>query len=168
LDESGGTGGVGTGQTWGNRNTGARTVYGNSAANLATYGYLYNWYAAVDSKGLCPSGWHVPSNTEWTNLINYLGGDNVAGGKMKSIDTVLWNSPNTGSTNESGFSAFPGGVRSNDGSFFNNKLNALYWSTTEIYNNYAWNCFLNYNLSSVLRGNGYFKSFGASIRCLRD
>ena len=168
LDESGGTNGDGTGQTWSSRTTGARTVYGHSAANLATYGYLYNWYATTDTKGLCPTGWHTPTDGEWTTLIVYLGGVDVAGGKLKSIGTAYWNSPNTGSTNESGFSAFPGGVRGNDGNFFNNKLNALYWSTTEINNNYAWNCFLNYNLTSVLRGNGYFKSFGASIRCLKD
>ena len=168
LDESGGTNGDGTGQTWSSRTTGARTVYGHSAANLATYGYLYNWYTTTETKGLCPTGWHTPTDGEWSTLIVYLGGVDVAGGKLKSIGTAYWNSPNTGSTNESGFSAFPGGVRGNDGSFFNNKLNALYWSTTEIYNNYAWNCFLNYNLTSVLRGNGYFKSFGASIRCLKD
>jgi uncharacterized protein (TIGR02145 family) len=168
LDESGGTNGDGTGQTWSSRTTGARTVYGHSTANLATYGYLYNWYATTETKGLCPTGWHTPTDGEWTTLIVYLGGVDVAGGKLKSIGTAYWNNPNTGSTNESGFSAFPGGVRGSDGSFFNNKLNALYWSITEIYNNYAWNCFLNYNLSSVLRGNGYFKSFGASIRCLKD
>jgi uncharacterized protein (TIGR02145 family) len=173
LDESGGTSGNGTGQTWSSRTTGARTVYAHSVANLSTYGYLYNWYAVADSKGLCPSGWHVPSDSEWTTLTTYLGGESVAGGKMKSTGTTLWNSPNTGATNESSFSAFPGGFRNRDGSFGYEILihyGAFFWSSTEYYSGA-----LNRNLysyrSSVNGIDNFFngdKLLGASIRCLKD
>ena len=172
FDESGGTTGNGTGQTWGNRTAGARTVYGHSAANLATYGYLYNWYAAVDSKGLCPSGWHLPSDAEWTMLTNYLGGESIAGGKMKFTGTTYWDSPNTGATNESGFSALPGGDRNTEGSFGNFIGYALFWSSTKITinftSNYAWNRILYYDNGNVGRRSYYSKSSGASVRCLRD
>ena len=169
LDESGRTTGNGTGQTWSSRTTGARTVYGHSAANLATYGYLYNWYAVADSKGLCPSGWHVPSDSEWTTLTNYLGGESVAGGRMKSTGTTIWNSPNTGATNESGFSALPGCCRNSDGSFLTIRDNAYFWSATENYLNfYAWSRNLGNNFSYVSRNYGIYKINGFSVRCLRD
>jgi uncharacterized protein (TIGR02145 family) len=151
LDESGGPVGNGTGQTWSSRTTGARTVYGHSAGNLATYGYLYNWYAAIDKKGLCPSGWHVPFDGEWTTLITYLGGDRIAGGKMKSIGTTYWESPNTEVTNEGGFSVLPGGYRNYDGSFFNIRNFAFFWSATKYDFNYAWSRELDSYNCSVYR-----------------
>ena len=168
LDVSGGTTGGGTGQTWSSRTTGARTVYGHSAANLATYGYLYNWYAVADSKGLCLSGWHVPSDTEWTTLTTYLGGENVAGGKMKSTGTTYWNSPNTGASNESGLTALPGGWRNSAGNFFNISYNAFFWSATHYATSLAWIRYLYYSTGNVLSVNGGVKSFGASVRCLKD
>jgi uncharacterized protein (TIGR02145 family) len=168
LDESGGTTGNGTGQTWGNRNTGARTVYGHSAANLATYGYLYNWYTVNDIKGLCPSGWHVPSDSDWTTLTTYLGGESVAGGKMKVTGTTYWNNPNTGATNESGFSALPGGYRFIDGSFNYFRNNAFFWSATEYGNNNAWIRSLNNEYGNVDRYNYFSKHIGFAVRCLRD
>ena len=167
LDESGGTAGNGTSQTWSSRTTGAITVYGHSATNLATYGYLYNWYAVVDSKGLCPSGWHVPSDSELTTLTNYLGGESVAGGKMKSTGTTIWNSPNTGATNESGFSALPGGYRDFDGIFLYIRNDAFFWSATEIGSNFAWLRYLNNYSGNVYRYN-FNKQNGFSVRCLRD
>jgi uncharacterized protein (TIGR02145 family) len=173
LDESGGTAGNGTGQTWSSRTTGARTVYGHSAANLATYGYLYNWYAVADTKGLCPTGWHVPSDDEWTILVTYLGGESIAGGKMKSTGTTYWNSPNTGATNEIGFSALPGGYRNNDGRYNNISYNAFFWSGTELDSSLAWYRYLSSASSKVYRGNylsvNYnYKSVGAFVRCLMD
>ncbi|MCF8317286.1 MAG: hypothetical protein K9I02_00945 [Haliscomenobacter sp.] len=167
LDESGGLNGNGTGQTWSSRTIGARTVYGHSAANLATYGYLYNWYAATDTKGLCPSGWHVPSDPEWTTLTTSLGGESVAGGKMKSTGTTLWNSPNTGATNESGFSAPPGGYRISDGSFGSIRTLAFFWSATESGFS-AWFRSMYSHLGGVYRFDNYLKSSGASVRCLKD
>ena len=176
LDTSGGIGGNGTGQTWTARFTGARTIYANDNTNLATYGYLYNWYAvkgivtegSTSYKNLCPTGWHIPSNAEWTTLTNYLGGESVAGGKMKSSGTTNWNSPNTGATNESGFSAPPGGFRNSDGSFNFIRLNAFFWSANEYDNSNAWYHYLYFNIGNVGRNSNYNKSFGASVRCLRD
>jgi uncharacterized protein (TIGR02145 family) len=167
LDESGGATGDGTGQTWSSRTTGARTVYGHNAANLATYGYLYNWYAVADSKGLCPSGWHVPSNSEWTNLTNYLGGGAVSGGKMKMTGTTFWNSPNTGAENTNGFSALPGGSRGVGGSFGFIRNYAFFWSATEFDANQAWYRGLHFTVSSVIWGN-ISEPAGCSVRCLRD
>ena len=171
LDESGGTAGNGSGQTWSSRTIGARTVYGHNATNLATYGYLYNWYAVADSKGLCPSGWHAPTDGEWTTLTTYLGGESIAGGKMKSTGTIYWDSPNTGATNESGFSVLPAGYRYYNFTFLDIRFNAFFWSATKYDFDYAWARYLNFNNSNVDRGNfiSYSnKSSGASVRCLRD
>ena len=85
---------------WGTLLTGALTVYTGAASYLATYGYLYNWYAAKDTREICPTGWHVPTNTEWETLNTYLGGTTIAGGKMKSTSS-LWTSPNTISPTQS-------------------------------------------------------------------
>jgi len=108
-----------TNSTWGTAAIGARTEYVASGVSgyVGTYGYLYNWYAVNDSRKLCPSGWHVPSDSEWTYLSSYLGGQSVAGGKMKSTGTTYWNSQSSGTTNSSGFSALPGGYRDSNGSF---------------------------------------------------
>jgi len=169
LDESGGISGNGTGQTWSSRTSGARTVYEHRTSNLAIYGYLYNWYSVADTKELCPSGWHIPSDAEWTKLTNYLGGEAVAGGKMKTTGTTFWYSPNTGGINENGFSALPGGGRYGDGSFSNVRNNAFFWSATEKSNDIfsAWYRSLNSSVGNVYR-DSYGKSFCASVRCLRD
>jgi uncharacterized protein (TIGR02145 family) len=168
LDTSGNVYGNGTGKTWSARTTGARTVYGHDSANIAAYGYLYNWYAVANIKGLCPSGWLVPSDTEWTNLTNLLGGEAVAGGKMKTSGTTNWNSPNTGATNESGFSALPGGSRAVD-SFFHIRIDAFFWSATEDRTNTAWFRYLNLGHSIVFRFISTLnKSAGFSVRCLKD
>jgi len=169
LDTSGGLNGNGTGQTWVARTTGTRTIYGHSASNLATYGYLYNWYAAIDTKGLCPSGWHVPSDGEWTTLTNYLGGESVAGDKMKTIGTSNWDSSSPGVNNDSGFSALPGSSRSSgDGSFCCIGSYAIFWSATEEDNTRAWQRFLTSIYSKADRGKSTDKSIGASVRCLKD
>jgi uncharacterized protein (TIGR02145 family) len=154
---------------WGSLTTGGRS-WNNNDSYENPYGNLYNWHAVADSRGLCPTGWHVPTDAEWTTLTTYLGGESVAGGKMKTIGTTYWNSPNTGATNESGFSALPGGFRFNDGSFLNVRLSAFFWSATEYDNNYAWYRILHYYYGVVYRNNppSYYKSVGASVRCLRD
>jgi uncharacterized protein (TIGR02145 family) len=180
LDNSGGTSGNGSGQTWSSSTTGARTIYAHSQTNLATYGYLYNWYAAkgiattgsISYKNLCPTGWHVPTGAEWNKLSTFLGGDNVAGGKMKSV--TGWNAPNTGATNESGFTGLPGGYRINVSSSGSGAFNDLgtvgvWWSSTD-YNNpsYDWLLDLYYSSGSV-RSEYYGKeASGFSVRCLRD
>jgi uncharacterized protein (TIGR02145 family) len=158
---------------WGALTTGAWSNYDHDVAgNNSIYGKLYNWYATLGDN-LCPIGWHVPSDAEWTILTEYLGGGIVAGGKMKSIGTAYWNDPNTGATNESGFSALPGGGRYNDGSFFNIRLSAYFWSASENgYFNDGYGRGLNYGNSNVESYGPYDaydnKSVGYSVRCIRD
>jgi len=99
------------GATWAGLTAGAYCEYNNDVNNVATYGRLNNWYAVADSRNISPAGWHVASDAEWQTLSIFLGGDAIAGGKMKETGTTHWYSPNTGATNESGFSALPGGYR---------------------------------------------------------
>jgi uncharacterized protein (TIGR02145 family) len=175
LDASGGSGGNASGQTWSGLTTGARTVYAHDNNNLTTYGYLYNWYAASgivtsggsSTKNICPTGWHVPTDAEWTTLTTYLGGESVAGGKMKETGTTLWNSPNTDATNECGFSARPGGYRSVNGSFGFSRYNAIFWSASENVVGYARFRNLFNNNGRVVRSSDD-KRYGLSVRCLRD
>jgi uncharacterized protein (TIGR02145 family) len=116
---------------------------------------------------LCPDGWDVPTDAEWTILITYLGGGSVAGGKMKSTGTDYWNSPNTDATNSSGFSALPGGSRNTDGSFANIRNFAFFWSATGPVSDIAIFRTL-YGSSSFVTSNQNLKSVGASVRCLKD
>jgi uncharacterized protein (TIGR02145 family) len=150
---------------WGNL-TGAWSYYNNADSNNEIYGKLYNWYTTLGDT-LCPTGWGVPTDAEWTTLTTDLGGESVAGDKMKSVGTAYWNSPNTGATNESGFSALPGGYRNSDGSFASIRNFAFFWSATESVNGFAWFRHLTSNDGFVYRYN-LNKSFGASVRCLRD
>jgi len=92
-------------------------AYDGNESNVATYGRLYTWYAVTDIRGVCPIGWHVPTDAEWTTLSIFLGGDNVAGGKLKETGTTHWTTPNIEATNETDFTALPGGSRSNSGAF---------------------------------------------------
>jgi uncharacterized protein (TIGR02145 family) len=151
----------------GERGQPAWCYYENNASNGIIYGKLYNWHAVKDARRICALGWHIPSDREWTALTNYLGGEDVAGGKMKATGTAYWNSPNTGATNEGSFSALPGGSRFVVGSFYSIRSDAFFWSATESSSNYAWYRNLYFNFGNVTR---YYndKSFGASVRCLRD
>jgi uncharacterized protein (TIGR02145 family) len=103
---------------WGSLTTGAWCYYANDTANGIVYGKLYNWYALKDSRGLAPQGWHISRSDEFSYLTySYLGGLDIAGGKMKEVGISHWNTPNTGATNSSGFTGLPGGYRLADGSF---------------------------------------------------
>jgi len=136
-------------------------------SNYKTYGVLYNWLAAMSA---CPTGWHLPSNREWEILHNYLGGLDVAGGKMKEAGTTHWESPNTGATNESGFTALPGGYRDNDGNFHSIGYYGTWWNFTELNElneGFAWSRNLFYDRSLLNRGVGYNYQ-GFSVRCLQD
>jgi len=135
-----------------------------ATSNYTTYGVLYNWPAAQSA---CPSGWHLPSDAEWTTFTDDLGGASVAGGKLKEAGTAHWNSPNIGATNESGFTALPGGGRRNKGKFGGIGVNGNWWSSTVDNTNNAWNRNLGYDNSSVSR-DGSSKGSGFSVRCLRD
>jgi uncharacterized protein (TIGR02145 family) len=153
---------------WQALTTGAWSNYDHDATNNAIYGKLYNWYATLGDT-LCPIGWHIPSDTTWTILTTYLGGESVAGGKMKSIGTTYWQSPfpNTG-TNESGFSALPGGRRDTNGIFSNLRYGAFIWSTTELATfTGVWYRTLYGDLSNIYRTESS-KSVGASVRCIKD
>jgi uncharacterized protein (TIGR02145 family) len=164
---------------WAVLKTGAWCYYNNDSANETTYSKLYNWYAVAgiydaaslnDSslrKQLAPTGWHVPSDGEWTTLTDALGGGSVAGGKMKETGTAHWEAPNEGATNSSGFTGLPGGCRFNNGPFNYIGYNGYWWSSTEFNTTYAWYRNLNYNNGNVNR-NYTNKPFGFSVRCLRD
>jgi uncharacterized protein (TIGR02145 family) len=152
---------------WANLTTGAYCNYDNTASNSTTYGRLYNWYAATDVHNIAPSGWHIPADSEWTTLSNFLGGEDVAGGKLKETGTTHWNSPNTGATNETGFTALPGGLRHYNGTFEAIIGGGYWWSATEENNNFAWCRDMGWPTSSLGIG-GNFKSEGFSLRCLKD
>ena len=154
------------GTLWNGLTTGAYCNYDNKESNVATYGRLYNWYA-INTGNLCPTGWHVPTDAEWTTLIDYLGGTSVAGGKLKETGTTHWNSPNTGATNETGFTALPGGYRGINGAFFSIGYYGYWCSATESNANYAWYRYMDYNYSLVYRSISN-KQYGFSVRCLRD
>jgi len=149
---------------WSELTTGALCDYDNTPSNSETYGKLYNWHA-VNTGKLCPTGWHVPSDAEWTILTDYLGGN--AGGKLKEAGYDHWQSPNTGATNESGFTALPGGYRNYDGTFGYIGHSGIWWSASEHDTNNAWYRHVVYYDSNVDRSS-VNKELGFSVRCLRD
>ena len=156
---------------WQNNTTGAWAYYNNDAANNAKYGKLYNWYAVSKTsngnKNMCPTGWHIPTDAEWKVLTDYLGGNSVAGGKLKEVGTISWNSPNTSATNTSLFTGLPGGYRSYVGNYGDIGGLGNWWSSTEYYTNYAWYRDLGSRSGGAGRyGNGM--KYGFSVRCLRD
>ncbi|MBU1014205.1 MAG: hypothetical protein KKG99_14500 [Bacteroidetes bacterium] len=151
---------------WSNLITPGYSWYNNDAVNKATYGALYNWYT-VNTGNLCPTGWHVPTNTEWTTLTSYLGGTSIAGGKLKETGTSHWLSPNTGATNETGFSAVPGGDRNDlTGRFYNIGFGGNWWSSSETGTEYAWSRGMGYYDSDVYVSS-YRKQSGLSVRCIK-
>lgn len=157
-----------TGQTaWAELTTGAWSHFNNNSSNETLYGKLYNAYAVNDSRGICPEGWHVPSHDEWIELIDLLGGSDVAGGKLKTIGTVNWQSPNTGATNEVGFSALPGGYRLYNGIFYSLGQFALFWSSTEFMTDLFHNQNIGFSYANAY-SNLNEGRVGFSVRCLRD
>ncbi len=152
---------------WANLTTGAWCYYNNASANGRFYGKLYNWYAVNDPRGLAPVGYHVPTDDEWTNLTTFLGGPSVGGGKMKSIGTSLWLSPNTNATNSSGFTGLPGGFRRDSGLFLFIGNSGHWWSQSDFIAPTAWCRFLYYDNDNV-DGINQNKTFGISVRCIKD
>ena len=151
---------------WNSLTTGAWCYYSNDSQNGTTYGKLYNWYAVNDSRGLAPSGWHVPTDNEWSTLTSYLGGEGVAGGKMKEIGTSHWTSPNTGADNTSGFTGLGAGYRYSGG--FNRILDAgIFWSATQNDVDTAIPRTLFYNSAGVTKP-ANSKTMGMSIRLVKD
>jgi uncharacterized protein (TIGR02145 family) len=154
-------------KTWETTSTPAYCWYNNDETTYKnTSGALYNWYS-VNTKKLCPSGWHVPTIEEWTTLITYLGGEDIAGGKLKETGTIHWTSPNAGASNETGFTALPNGYLHHLGTFKGHGSINYWWSSSEYDAIHAWNCNVSYNHSKVNRNNYMFQN-GLSVRCLRD
>lgn len=151
---------------WAALTTGAWCWHNNDSSTGAVYGKIYNWYAVNDARGLAPEGWHIPSDSEWTILTTFLGGDAVAGGKMKETGTAHWLSPNTDATNSSGFTGVAAGNRYNTGSFLYFGMYGWGWSSSES-SGLAWYRRLNYNDGGVFRG-AADKRDGISVRCIRD
>lgn len=152
---------------WENLTTGAWCWYDNdSATYAATYGRLYNWYAVKDPRGLAPQGWHIPSDAEWTTLTDCLGGEDVAGGKMKAVSS-LWASTNVGATNSSGFSGLPAGLINFDGSFNSVGFAGCWWSNTDSSATEAYYRYL-YYFTPVATRSAYVKTIGLSVRCVKD
>ncbi len=151
---------------WSTLTTGAWCYNENKAENGKTYGKLYNWYAVNDPRGLAPKGWHVPTDAEWSELALLLGGSQEAGGAMKA--TVLWNEPNAGANNKSGFAALPAGARrDSDGKFMEpGEFNRL-WSSTELTIKTVGVSALGY-FDAVLRQGKAGKNNGFSVRCIKD
>ena len=159
---------------WINLSTGAYAVYDDNESSADTYGYLYNWYAIDLETGVCPEEWHIPTDGEYTELTNYLGGSNEAGGKMKECtegscpESEYWYSPNDGATNESGFTGLPSGYRSGSNGYCSHMgYYGYFWSSTEYDFNSAWSRELGCCNSGVGRYNGY-KNYGFSVRCIKD
>ena len=147
--------------------------YNDEPDSCDVYGGLYQWNEMMDyttlegTQGICPDGWHLPSDDEWTVLTTFLGGESIAGGKMKEAGTTHWASPNTGATNSSGFTALPGGYRLNYGNFYTLTSYADVWSSTEYSSTGAWSRVLTYSNEYVYRYSGN-KSNGFSVRCVQD
>jgi uncharacterized protein (TIGR02145 family) len=158
--------------TWGFFGSGAWTYLNNDESNACPYGKLYNWFACVDARHLCPVGWHVPSDAEWSVLTYYLGGEAVAGGKMKTTGTIqaatgLWDSPNTAATNSSGFSGVPGGFRygTSGGSYGQIASDGFWWTSSENFYMLYRHLRTHWGASDWGEHSG---NYGYSVRCLRD
>ncbi|MFO8129152.1 MAG: FISUMP domain-containing protein [Bacteroidales bacterium] len=168
---------------WSNLTTGAYVWYDNDISCKDKYGALYNWFTTVDSNGLCPTGWHVPTHDEWTALTDYIGGtssphgnelkscrqvNSPLGGGCNTSEHPRWNENNYDwGTDDYGFSGLPGGTRSHLGAFNFVGGTGYWWSSTVTSSNYAWNRFLYYGNGLVLVGS-FSKRHGFSVRCLRD
>ena len=153
---------------WANGTGGAWCYYNNDPATGAVFGKLYNWAAINDPRGLAPAGWHIPTDTEWTNLSTCLGGNTIAGGSMKEKGITNWASPNSGATNNSYFTGLPGGYRGITGMFVSLGYNGYWWSTTQNGTNpLFWNRSLYYNNISLNRTSTSAR-YGYSVRCIKN
>lgn len=150
--------------------TGAWAYYDNNPAMECPYGKLYNWYAVADPRGICPLGWHVPSDAEWSDFVTYFGvGSAIAGGPMKSTGYLYWDFPNEGAINERGFAALPGGQRTMGGGYIQMRINSFWWLVDE----YIPNPMSAYYKSVRFQEVGLYthytnKRVGNSVRCMRD
>jgi uncharacterized protein (TIGR02145 family) len=155
--------------TWTGTKSGAYCNWENTrdVHSIATFGRIYNWYAATDSRNIAPDGWHVSSDEEWATLTRYLGGESVAGGKLREAGTTHWES-NPYGTNESGFTALPGGVRGAGAKFIDARNNGTWFSSTEATSASAWYWAMYYGANEVYRGDSGKEGSGFYVRCVRD
>ncbi len=156
--------------TWDYLTTGAYSNYNNDTNIANIYGRLYNWYTVIDSRNLCPIGWHVPSDNEWTILTTYLGGENIAATKLRETGSVHWNGSSQYDlrTNETGFTALPGGF-CNNATYHDLTYYGNWWTTTEVNNStYVWRRSMDWAWSSLWRVGDTPKYFGQSVRCLNN
>jgi len=149
---------------WQNITTGAWCYYENKTTYDTTYCKLYNWYAVNDPRGLAPKGYHIPSDSEWSELIDFMGGSILGGEKLKS--TQGWINNGNG-TNEIGFSGLPGGYRNNEGLFLDIGINGNWWSSSESSANFAWLRSI-FSFNGYINRNYYLKQYGMSVRCIKD
>ena len=163
---------------WGEGRAGAYCYYNNDPENKEKYGKLYNWYTVNDPRGLALKGWHIPSDAEWKELEMYLGmsqreADKVGwrgndeGCKLKETGILHWKEPNECATNQSGFTALPGGYRDVSGDFYVNTYSGYWWSTTEADSDFIWYRTLYHTSNKIHRKKGYIGD-GFSVRCLRN
>jgi uncharacterized protein (TIGR02145 family) len=148
------------------------------SAWVTIYGRLYKWYAVDNNaatkmasnggKNVCPTGWHVPSDAEWTTLTDYLGGESVAAGKLKETGTTHWLSPNTGATNETGFTALPAGLFVFNRTYSSIGSSGYWWSSTEFSASYGWTRYMDKDNTDVGRSHLENKGSKCSVRCVRD
>lgn len=138
--------------------------------NAIIYGRLYTWYTIADGRNVCPTGWHVPSESEWTELITYLGGEEIAGGKLKEAGLEHWNETNVGATNESGFTALPGGLRGNLNNFGVLGIRGHWWSATPYAHDpqFVVSMILDDGSPAAYMEHVTYANMGESIRCLKD
>ncbi|HZK69418.1 MAG TPA: fibrobacter succinogenes major paralogous domain-containing protein [Paludibacter sp.] len=147
--------------------SGACCDYNNTSGNSITYGKLYNYFAVIDSRKLCPTGWHIPTDAEWTALSAFLGSEDVAGGKLKEAGVTHWATPNANADNSSNFTALPGGFRNNLGFFASNGIVGMWWSSSEESTIHAWDRDMS-NADGKLYRAFNFKGMGISVRCVKD
>lgn len=155
---------------WTRTNSPAFSWYNNEEKNYETFGALYNWYT-VESGKLCPSGWQVPSDEEWSKLIEFAGGEEIAGGKLKIIDTNYWDIIDKENTNKLNFSALPGGYRYghywSSAEYMDKGINGYWWTSTDFTHTHAWSRTIHFVNPRVYRS--YFeKNDGFSVRCIKN
>ncbi len=151
---------------WRGLTTGASCSYEKDSGHDRIFGRLYNWYALNDPRGLAPEGWRIPEDSDWQELIDCSGGDDVAGGELKEKGSAIWKGPNAGASNSTGFTALPSGFRSLYGDFRHQGSYGYYWSSTPSKGNCAWIRVFGYFDSRVLHTGGAFGT-GYSVRCIR-
>lgn len=158
---------VSDGAAWVKLTTGALCNPDNDAGNAVIYGKLYNWYAVNDNRNIAPTGWHIPSDIEWSTLTTYLGGESVSGSKLKEAGTSHWQISNTGATNETGFTSIPGGFRDREGNWGGIGWSGSFWTATERDATNAWRRQMDKTSLAVDKNND-MKYDGSSVRCVKD